>query len=85
MSFIELLGILAGALTTFGLIPQVIHILKLRSASEISFLFALMYLGGIALWLLYGIWLGLLPIILWNAISLVLAALLVYAKIKYGR
>jgi MtN3 and saliva related transmembrane protein len=61
MSFIEILGILAGALTTLGLIPQVVHIFTLRSAREISLLFAFLFLGGIALWLLYGIWLGLLP------------------------
>ena len=85
MSFIELMGILAGALTTLGLIPQVVHIFTLKSAREISLLFAVLFLGGVSLWLLYGIWNGLLPVILWTGISVVLAALLVYGKLKYGR
>jgi MtN3 and saliva related transmembrane protein len=85
LSIIELLGILAGALTTLGLIPQLIHIFRLKTAKEISMPFAILYLGGVALWLVYGIRLGLLPVVFWNAISLVLAALLVFAKVKYGR
>ena len=85
MSFIEILGILAGALTTFGLVPQVIHVFRLKEAHEISLPFAVMYTVGVGLWLLYGIKLGLLPVTAWNAISLVFAALLLFAKIRYGK
>lgn len=81
----ELLGLLAGALMTLGLIPQIARVFRLRSAREISLPFTLLSLGGIALWLLYGIFLGLLPVIFWNAVSLVLIALLLYAKLRYGR
>jgi MtN3 and saliva related transmembrane protein len=77
MSFIEILGILAGALTTFGLVPQVIHVFRLKEAHEISLPFAVMYTVGVGLWLL--------PVTAWNAISLVFAALLLFAKIRYGK
>jgi uncharacterized protein with PQ loop repeat len=48
-------------------------------------LFTGLLLSGITLWLVYGIFLRLLPVILWNAIGAVLVALLLYAKLKYGR
>ncbi len=85
MSFIEILGILAGALTTFGLVPQVIQVYRLKEAHEISLPFAVMYTVGIGLWLVYGVRLGLAPLIAWNAISFIFAALLLYAKLKYGK
>jgi MtN3 and saliva related transmembrane protein len=85
MSFIEVLGLLAGALTTFGLVPQVIHVFRLKEAHEISLPFAVMYTVGVGLWLLYGVKLGLVPLIAWNSISFVFAALLLYAKLKYGK
>jgi len=44
----------------------------------------LLLLGLIA-WLVYGLSLGLLPVIIWNAIGAALAAMLLYAKLKYGR
>jgi MtN3 and saliva related transmembrane protein len=82
---IEWLGLVAGALTTFGLLPQLIRIFKLKSAHEISLLWSLLLLVGISCWLGYGIYLRLIPLILWNAVSAVFALALIYAKLKYGR
>jgi len=81
----ESLGLVGGALTTFSMVPQIIRVFKLRSAREISLLFNTMILAGVICWLAYGIYLRLMPVILWNAIASVLVALLLYAKIKYGR
>ena len=85
MSLVEVLGLVAGAVTTSSLVPQVIRVFKLRSAREISVLFNSFFLVGILMWLGYGIFTGLLPIILWNSITLVLAAILLYAKVLYGK
>ena len=82
---LELLGWLAGALVTLSLLPQIIRVFRLRSAREISLLFNTMLLTGILLWLGYGIALSLPPVIIWNAIGAVLTALLLFAKLKYGK
>jgi len=81
----ESLGFIAGALVTCSIVPQLIRVFKLRSAREISMLFTILLLLGIISWLAYGISLGLTPVILWNAIGAVLVAVLLYAKLKYGR
>lgn len=81
----EWLGFLAGALTTTSTIPQIIRVFKLKSAREISLLFTTMLLLGVCCWLVYGIWLGLVPVIVWNAIGASAIALLLWAKLKYGR
>lgn len=85
MSLIESLGLLAGLLVTCSMIPQIIRVFKLRSAREISLLFTTLLLLGLIAWLVYGLSLGLLPVIIWNAIGAALAAMLLYAKLKYGR
>jgi len=81
----EWLGLIAGAITTIGFLPQVIRIFKLKSAREISLPFTILFLIGVGCWLVYGIFLQLMPVILWNAISVVFALALLYAKLKYGR
>ena len=81
----EWLGFVAGALVTCSLVPQLIRVFKLKSAREISLLFTTVLLLGITTWLAYGISLGLVPVILWNAIGAALVAVLLYAKLKYGR
>jgi len=85
LSLAESLGFVAGALVTCSIIPQLIRVVKLKSAREISMLFTALLLGGIITWLAYGIALGLAPVIIWNAIGAVLVAGLLYAKLKYGR
>lgn len=82
---LESLGFVGGALVTCSLIPQVLRVFKLRSAHEISLLFTILLLIGISFWLAYGLTFELAPVILWNAVSIVLAAGLLYAKVKYGR
>ncbi|GAH90780.1 unnamed protein product, partial [marine sediment metagenome] len=56
----------------------------LRSAREISLLFNILLLVGLSFWIAYGLSFGLAPIVFWNAISIVLAAGLLFAKLKYG-
>ena len=85
MSLEESLGFVAGALVTCSLIPQIIRVFRLRSAREISMLFTTLLLLGLILWLTYGVFFRLIPVILWNAVGIILAAVLLYAKLKYGR
>ena len=82
---IEALGNIAGALVTFSMIPQLLQVYKLKSAREISLAFNLMLLSGIICWLAYGIYLGLIPVIVWNAVGATLVTTLLLTKIKYGR
>ena len=85
MDWKELLGFIGGALTTMGFVPQVWRLFRLKSAHEISLSFTVFFLLGIAFWLSYGISLGLLSVIIWNAITFVLGCAMLYAKLRYGR
>ena len=78
------MGFIGGALVTVGFIPQVARVLKLKSAYEISVPFTSLFLLGVTCWLIYGVLLGLIPVVLWNAIAIVFLALLLYAKLRYG-
>jgi len=79
------LGFVAGLLVTCSLIPQLIRVFRLKSAHEISMLFTTLLLAGLMIWVAYGVSLELAPVILWNAIGIILVAILLYAKLKYGR
>jgi MtN3 and saliva related transmembrane protein len=82
---IDFLGFVAGFLTTFAVLPQVIRVYRLKSAREISILFTTCLLTGILGWLVYGIVLKNVPLIVWNAIGAVMTSLLLASKLKYGR
>jgi MtN3 and saliva related transmembrane protein len=85
LSSSEYLGVVAGLFTTFAIVPQIMRVYKLKSAREISVIYTTAMLLGVIIWLVYGIVLGLVPIIIWNIIGAVLISLLLLAKLKYGR
>lgn len=84
MSSVEYLGLIAGLFTTFAVIPQIMRVYKLKSAREISLIYTSVMMIGVAFWLVYGIFLGLLSLMIWNSISLVLNGWLLFAKLRYG-
>ena len=81
----EVLGFIGGGIITGSLIPQVHRVFKLKNAHAISLPFTLMLLIGLIFWINYGRAFHLAPVILWNSISTALVAVLLYAKLKYGR
>lgn len=83
MESITYLGLLAGALTTISLLPQVLKTWKTKSAGDISFWMFFILFVGIFCWLIYGIILNDLPLILANSISLTLNSIIIYFKLKY--
>ena len=81
----ELLGYLAGTLTTIAFVPQVYRIVRTRSAHDISWWMFGIFSVGVALWLGYGLILDALPVVLANAVTLVLAVAILVLKWRYGR
>lgn len=81
----ELLGYGGGLFITVGFIPQVWRLFRLKSAREISLPFTILFLLGTISWLSYGIMLRLVPVMLWNTISLGLMFALLFAKLRYGK
>ena len=80
MVFADYLGLVAGGIVTFGIVPQIIRVFKLKSAKDISALFNIAMLSGMIMFLFYGIILNLFPLILWNSIGMLLLMTLLYGK-----
>lgn len=79
----DVLGLLSGFLTTVAFVPQVLRVWRTRSARDISLEMYLLFTSGVAGWLIYGCMLGALPIILANAVTLVLALAVLVMKLWF--
>jgi MtN3 and saliva related transmembrane protein len=77
------IGIAAAVLTTAAFAPQAIQAWRSRSTRDVSLAMFTLMVAGIALWLVYGILIDDLPLILANAVTLVLAAAILIAKIRF--
>lgn len=83
MDLIDLLGLAAGSLTTVSFVPQVLKIWRSKSGNDVSYGMFSLFSLGVSLWLAYGLLLKSMPIIAANAVTLVLALLVLYLKFRY--
>ena len=83
MTFVDIIGFAAGALTTISFLPQIIKAWKTKHTSDISLGMFVILTTGIFLWLAYGILINSLPIIIANAVTLMLVATMLILKIIY--
>lgn len=82
---VNAIGLAAAVCTTISFVPQLIRVWRLRSAREISLIMFLVFSLGTFLWLLYGIFIHAVPIILANALSLVLSLAILALKLRFDR
>lgn len=80
----DLIGLAAGTLTTLSFVPQVLRTWRSRSAGDISLAMFSLFSLGVVLWLIYGIMNDAPPIILANAVTLVLAVAVLVMKLRFG-
>ena len=83
MSTTTMLGFIAGLLTTISFLPQVVKTWKSRSASDLSLGMLFVFSVGVICWLVYGLLLQEMPMILWNAVTLVLVLIILIMKLKF--
>ena len=83
MDFINILGTVAGVLTTASFIPQVAKTWKSRSAKDVSLAMFFVLATGIILWIIYGFLVSSLPVILANSATLVLVFTMITLKLKF--
>lgn len=84
MPFVDLLGFVAACFTTVAFVPQAVKVFRTKSAGDLSLPMFVLFTMGIVIWLFYGIMIGSLPVIVANAVTLVLASFILFHKLKYG-
>ncbi|WP_298433270.1 SemiSWEET transporter [Ottowia sp.] len=85
MTSLDLLGLVATGFTTSSFVPQVWRTWKTRDVSGISLPTYLIITVGLTLWLLYGWLRGDLPLMVANAVMVVLTGAITMMKIRFSR
>ncbi|MFT6077027.1 MAG: MtN3 and saliva related transmembrane protein [Myxococcota bacterium] len=81
VNYILIFNVLGACLTTLSFIPQTIKTIKTRDTSGISLLMYVMFVLGVFFWGLFGVLINNLPMIVANAITLLLSGTVLIIKI----
>lgn len=77
----DLIGYLAATLTTLSFLPQAVKTIKTRDTESLSLGMYAMFTSGVLMWLIYGLHINNHAIIIANAITFVLAAIILGFKL----
>lgn len=78
----EWFGYTAAFCTTVAFIPQVLQVIRTRDTQAISLSMYLIFAFGVAMWLAYGLVLDNIPMIVANTITLLLALVVLFFKLR---
>jgi MtN3 and saliva related transmembrane protein len=84
LSGVDVLGYVAGLITAFTFLPQVLKTWKTKSAKDVSLAMFLIALTNQILWLAFGILRDDPVIIITNALMLLMTSLMIILKLKYN-
>lgn len=79
---IETVGSAAALLTTLAYLPQSVRTIRTRSTGDFSLKMLVFLAAGLALWILYGIAIGSVPLIAANIVTLAFVAPILVFKLK---
>ena len=77
------IGFFAAFCTTIAFLPQAIKVYKTKSTKDISLYMFLIFTIGVLSWLIYGLIINDWPVILANAVTLILSFFILIYKLKY--
>lgn len=80
----EGVGLVAGLLTTVAFVPQVLQTWRTGSARDFNLRMLLLFVTGVALWLVYGVMSRSAPMVLANSATLLLASYILVVKVRRG-
>ena len=78
----EVIGAVAAVLTTGSFLPQAAKVLRTRETAAISLVMYSMFTAGVALWLIFGLYTMQWSIIIANAVTVVLAGVILIMKLR---
>jgi len=81
---LEIFGLLAGAITSMGFIPQLVKGYRTKKLEDVSFFMPVVLAIGMTMWLIYGFFLEAWAIIIANGFGITCCLILIFMKMKYS-
>jgi len=82
-SFLEIFGLIAGAITSMGFLPQLIRGYRTKKLDDVSYYMPIVLAIGMTLWIIYGFLITATAVIIANIFGVTCCLILIILKKKY--
>ncbi len=83
MNKANLFATIAGICTTVSFLPQVVKVYRTKHTKDLSLPMYVIFVCGVLLWFIYGIFISSWPVIIANGVTFVLASYILAMKLRY--
>jgi MtN3 and saliva related transmembrane protein len=81
----NMIGYAAATMTTISFLPQLIRVVRLRSARDISLIMFLVFSCGTFAWMVYGFLSHSRPVLIANIVTFLLSMSILILKLRFDR
>ena len=81
---LELFGVIAGAITSMGFIPQLVKGYRTKKLDDVSYLMPIVLIIGMTMWFVYGLLQSALAVVIANTVGVGSCCALLLMKRKYS-
>lgn len=85
MSYENIIGLVAGLITSASMLPQLIKVVKEKDASYLSLAMICILITGLCFWIYFGLLIHELPIILSNGFAVLVNSTLLVCYFLYKK
>ena len=82
---VNVIGYAAATMTTISFLPQLIRVVRLRSARDISLIMFLVFSCGTFAWMVYGFLSHSRPVLIANIVTFILSMSILILKLRFDR
>lgn len=82
---IDGIGYAAATMTTISFVPQLLRVIRLRSARDISLGMFLIFSAGTLAWGVYGLLMHSVPVLIANSLTFALSVSILILKLRFDR
>ncbi|WP_411372760.1 SemiSWEET transporter [Enterococcus thailandicus] len=79
----QYIGPVAAFLATISFVPQLLSVIKTKDTSSISLGMYLLFIAGVFLWIVHGIYIKDWPVIIANGVTFILSSIILICKLRY--
>ncbi len=83
ITFTDSVGYIAAVIGTFLMLPQVVKFYRTKKVGDASMASVILYVANCSLWLTYGFLSSAKPVVVANAVALVISIAQLILKLKY--
>ena len=84
IDFTQILGIFASILSSILFIPQLIHMIKLKSGKDVSYVFLFLQILASSMWITYAYFIDSLPLLLCDSFVIFITFIMIFTKYKFS-